>query len=47
MDLTRLLTLEVPLCYYQSSVCRYSFLENLNEGDHMRHVVYFIQVYVS
>jgi len=36
-DLTHLLTLEVPLCYCQSSVCEYSFLENLKEGDHMRH----------
>jgi len=37
MDLIRLLTLEVPLCFYQSSVLRYSFLENLKEVDHMRH----------
>ena len=37
MDLTCLLTLEVPLWYYQSSVCRYSVLENLKEGDDLSH----------
>jgi hypothetical protein len=36
-ELTHLVSLEVPPCYYQCSVCRYSVLETLKKRDCLIH----------